>query len=461
MAQKQTEPQHQHIKKVVPISSRENIPGTTQAVKPRSRSLVDINKENLSKRQQASPAASVRTPAVAHSGVKAATDVNSAAENIGVPIAVVEAILDAKRAKPTGQSTHPVLVSAGSTEMNVLVSKPSTFVAKPVPAVTKIAPKTGTGGKPAQRSLLIPRTHSNVTPLGDAEQSHSLLTVTIPANTPTSVSSAPSAREGSNSPLKIQNPKQVADSPKVMAALISPDGIVTKASDGRITRDVQRAVKSGSETSVNAVPFLRNVVPLTTAGVSVIHRESISKMSTTQDVTDRQLEFKVEPQSARASPTGSGTIVISGVHSESKEIQKLPVINLSSSGEVRKSTAQADGCKDDLKSMDLPTKASANSETPMVDSSTKPPNVGASTSPKRECTDVPGTQAENTHEGVEEEGAEETGQCCDDQDCGVTVMPGNVNENDYLIFTRKHLSRMLTARFGGNHEMPVLWVGIW
>ena len=445
MAQKQTEPQHQHIKKVVPISSRENITGTTQAVKPRSRSLVDINKENLSKRQQASPAASVRTPAAAHAGVKAATDVNSAAENIGVPIAVVEAILDAKRAKPTGQSTHPVLVSAGSTEMNVLVSKPSTFVAKRVPAVTKIAPKTGTGGKPAQRSLLIPRTQSNVTPPGDAAQNHSLLTVTIPANTPTSVSSAPSAREGSNSALKIQNPKQVTDSPKVMAALISPGGIVTKASDISITRDVQRAIKSGSETSVNAVPILRNVVPLTTTGVSVIHRESISKMSTTEGVTDQQLEFKVEPQSAGASLTGSGTIVISGVHSESKEIQKLPVINLSSSGEVRKSTAQADVSKDDLKSMDLPTKASVTSETPMTDSSTKLPNVRVSTSPKKECTDVPRTQAGDTQEGVEEEGAEETGQCCDDQDCGVTVMPGNVNEMNYLILTRKYSSRILPS----------------
>ena len=450
MAQKQTEPQNQPIKKVVPISSRENITGTTQAVEPRSRSLVDINKENLSKRQQASPVASVRTPAVAHAGVKAATDVNSAAENIGVPIAVVEAILDAKRAKPTGQSTHPVLVSAGSTEMNVLVSKPSTFVAKPVPAVTKIALKTGTGGKPAQRSLLIPRTQSNITPAGDAAQSHSLLTVTIPANTPSSVSSAPSAREGSA--LKIQNQKKVTDSPKVMAALISPGGIVTKASDGSITRDVQKAVKSGSETSVNAIPILRNVVPLTTTGVSVIHREYISKMSTTQGVSDQQLEFKVEPQSARASPTGSGTIVISGVHSESKEIQKLPVINLSSSGEVRKSTAQADCSKDDLKSMDLSTRAFVSSERPIVDSSTKPPNVRTSTSPKKECTDVQGTQAENPQEGMEEEGAEETGQCCDDQDCGVTVMPGNVNENDYLMLTRrKHFSRMRTARFSGNH----------
>ena len=424
MAQKQTEPQHQPIKKVVPISSRENITGATQAVKPRSRSLVDVNKENLSKRRQTSPAALVRTPAAGHSGVKAATDVNSATENIGVPIAVVEAILDANRAKPTSQSTHPVLVSAGSTEMNVLVSKPSTFVAKPVSTVTKIAPKTGAGGgKPAQRSLLIPRTQTNVTPPSDAAQSHSLLTVTIPSNTPTSVSSAPST-----SVLKIQNPKQVAGSPKIMTALISPGGIVTKASDVSITREVQKAVKSGIETSVNAIPILRNVVPLTTTGVSVIQRDSVPKMSTTQDVTDQHLEFKVEPQSAGASPTGSGTIVISGVHSESKEIQKLPVINLSS-GEVHKSTAQADCSKDDLKIVDLHTKAPVSSEIPMVDSPTKLPNRRASTSPKKECTDVQGTQAENPQERMEEECAEETGQCCDDQDCGVTVMPGNGNES--------------------------------
>ena len=430
MVQTQTEPQHQPIQKIVPISSRENIPGTTQAVKPRSRSLVDINKENLSKRQQGSPAA-VSTATAAHTGVKTATDVNSAAEKLDVPVAVVEAILDANRTKSTSQSTHPVLVSSGSTEMNVLVSKPSTFVAKPVSSVTKIAPKTSTGGKPGQRSLLIPRTLSSLTPPGDATPSHILLTVAIPANTPTSVSSAPSTRDGSYPALKIQNPKQVIDSSKVLTALISPGGVVTKASDLGIAREVQRAVKSTSETSVNAIPILRNVVPLSTTGISLIQRESISKISTVKGVTDQELQFKVEPQSAGASPTGSGTIVISSVHSDSKEIQKLPVINLTCSGEVRKSPIQADGSKDDLKSVDLPTKVSVTSETSIVDSSTKPPNVKATTPAKKERGDGEVKQDENPREGMEEESAEETGRCCDDQDCGVTVMPGNVNENNY------------------------------
>ena len=417
MVQKQTEPQHQPIKKVVPISSRENIPGTTQAVKPRSRSLVDINKENLSKRHQGNPAA-VSTAVGTHAGVKAATDVNSAAEKLGVPVAVVEAILDANRPKSTSQSTHPVLVSAGSTEMNVLVSKPSTFVAK-------ITPKTGSSGKPAQRSLLIPRTQSNVTPPGDAVPSHSLLTVAIPSNTSTSVSSAPPSREGPNSALKIQNPKQVIDSSKVFTALISPRGSATKTS-----REVPRAVKSRSDMSVNTIPLLRNIVPLATSAVSTIPCESISKMSTAQNVTDQELQFKVEPQSAGASPTGSGRTVISGVHSESKDIQKLSVIDLPSSGEVHKSTIQGDNSKDDLKSMDLTTKASVTSETSEVDSSTKPSNVKASTSAKKEYTDGQGTQSDNHQERMEEESAEETGQCCDDQDCGVTVMPGNVDENN-------------------------------
>ena len=182
---------------------------------------------------------------------------------------------------------------------------------------------------------------------------------------------------------------------------------------------------------MNAIPILRNVVPLTTSGVSLIQRESISKISTVKDVSDQELQFKVEPQSAGASPTGSGTIVISGVHSDSKEIQKLPVINLSSSGEVRKSTIQADGSKDDLKGMDLPTKVSVTSETSIVDSPTKPPNVKASIPAKKEHADGEVAQDENPQEGMEEESAEETGRCCDDQDCGVTVMPGNVNENNY------------------------------
>ena len=59
-------------------------------------------------------------------------------EKFRIPVAVVEAILEANRTKAPDQATTPV--SVGPKQMNVLVSKPQTSVAKGIPTVTKIAP---------------------------------------------------------------------------------------------------------------------------------------------------------------------------------------------------------------------------------------------------------------------------------------------------------------------------------
>ena len=197
----------------------------------------------------------------------------------------------------------------------------------------------------------------------------------------------------------IQQPKQTVDS-KVIAALISP---VQKPSDSDKIIDVACSSASG--------------LPLSTS--DVVPTGATSKNTVKVDVAQHILRLEVEPPSASTSPTGNEKPVVSPVQSSATLVNPVisPVQQVSST-----------------------TPHIQNSEHEKKKSETKHVQHASSTKPEQNTTNdalTPSKEDEMTENsqvsGVDAESTEESVLCCDNQDCGVTVMPGK-HENYSTIF---------------------------
>ena len=391
------------------IPVKETMTVSTEPARRRSTSLIDTSLIDTSREKQlilphvqSISNQTVVSTSVTSQALTVSSNERDTTKKLGMPITLLEANLG----KSTNQSTAPVRVSVAPKQMSVLISKPQTLVAKAVPIMAKTASgvantqkSTGVSKistKPVPRSVLVPVTQ------GIGVTNQNVLTVNIPANTSGTGLNAPSSQNASNSVLLIQQPKQTES--KVIAALVSP---------------VERSLISDSGVKVPQIALTAaTYAPI--SGTSLPTCNTLSATGTQGpvevDVAEHTIRLKVEPLSANTSPTGNEQAVPSST-------QLKQVI---SAVQPANSPTHIQNSELDEKKSKVPENGTVN----LLQASTpRPaePNI-TNDAPTPNKTD---TAAENLQDSAMES-AEENGLCCDDQDCGVTVMPGKYNHHSHF-----------------------------